>query len=66
MGERTKWNRTKWGLPVLIQSKYSCNKITKTWNQGHHGEFELGKAQYFTPNFFDQLDSYKSVLKPKI
>ena len=23
--------------------------------QGRHGEFELGKAQYSTPNFFDRL-----------
>ena len=35
--------------------------------QGRHGEFESGKVQYSTPNFFDYLVvSYKGVLKPKI
>ena len=29
--------------------------------QGHHGEFELGKVQYSTPNFFWPVVSYKSI-----
>ena len=30
--------------------------------QGRHGEFEPGKVQYSTPNFFHLFFSYKSVL----
>ena len=33
--------------------------------QGHHGIFEPGKAQYSTPNFFDQLFLLKLMFSKK-
>ena len=33
--------------------------------QGRHGEFEPGKAQYSTPNFFDRLFLIKEYSNPK-
>ena len=33
--------------------------------QGRHGEFEPGKSQYSTPNFFDQLFLIRAHLNPK-
>ena len=33
--------------------------------QGHHGEFEPGKAQYSTPNFFEQLFLIRGYWHPK-
>ena len=36
-----------------------------SYNQGRHGEFELGKVQYSTPNFFDRLFLIRAYFKPK-
>ena len=32
-----------------------CIKVHNVW--GHHGDFEPGKAQYSTPNFFDLIET---------
>ena len=34
-------------------------------NQGRHGEFEPGKAQYFTLNVFDRLFLIRAYCNPK-
>ena len=36
-----------------------------TLKQGCHGEFEPGKAQYSTPNFFDRLSLIRAYLNLK-
>ena len=42
---------------VFLKSPtFQCYKLGKPCNmQGHHGEFEPGKVQYSTQNFFDRL-----------
>ena len=34
-------------------------------DKGRHGEFESGKAQYYTPNFFDRLFLIRAYWNPK-
>ena len=38
---------------LIIYNKFLAFSLSLT--QGRHSEFEPGKAQYSTPNFFDQL-----------
>ena len=52
----------------FLNTKYFCLRrlISDGIGQSRHGEFEPGKVQYSTQNFFWPLVSYKNVLKPKI
>ena len=57
---------------IMSNSKYkldiSCPSSigNETYNlQGRHGEFEPGKVQYSTPNFFDRLYLIRAYWSPK-
>ena len=52
---------SKWPINQFKQVQQSSKQVLRAYLpdnytlQGHHGEFELGKAQYSTPIFFDRL-----------
>ena len=59
---------TQLGQNILVvahnsKESHGSPQVTGIWvpwvgwvpKQGRHGKFEPGKAQYSTPNFFDQL-----------
>ena len=48
-----------------LLNKWKQIQSKQRHSQGHHGEFEPGKAQYSTPKFSDRLFLIKAYWNPK-
>ena len=56
-----------WSLFHFVYSKFILHKLHNLSHvQGRHGEFEPGKVQYSTPNFFDRLFLIRAYWNPNL